>query len=401
MIEAFKAAREFDSMPPRVGPPRRSQTPLPSKPARAASEGKRRRSSRRSPSRRRGRSRDCSLHSNRGVQDSNPLNIKKQREMLDSIIGFARTATKPQGTQFQDVEASLAETFDLAMFARTKVSGDHPILDLRWFPDPALILTLKKDIDLCRRKGSKVPYVSRPRVEHWQPQWLGKGKPEGERDRIVRERMKESATSSTSVCTSSIGFWLAHLATGQIETTHVLAHALFMIRLCDERGHSFAAEYQSRLRNGLQIRIQAGEQVDFGEAISKTNYDLIREVQVEQTFFEEGRARRRRREDDPPPSGGGGRGGGSKGGGRGGGKGDKSAAARAAKASATDSSRHIEKRIICFFYHPAKNLTCSRGDDCRNEHLDTSVPEKLEFFNSAKKRFDEVKLTSKKLSTRE
>ena len=89
--------------------------------------------------------------------------------MLNSVITLAKKATKPQGDQFQDVEASIAETFDLAKFARTKVSGEHSALDLRWFPDPALILTLQKDIDLCRRRGSKVPYVSRSRVEHWQP----------------------------------------------------------------------------------------------------------------------------------------------------------------------------------------------------------------------------------------
>ena len=330
-----------------------------------------------------------------------PLEHQETKEMLDSVVTLTKNATKPQGNQFQDVEAFLAEMFDLAKFARTKVSGEHSALDLRWFPDPAFILTLQKDIDLCRRKGSTVPYVSQARVEHWQPQWLGEGKLEGERDRIVKERKKESAASSTSVCTSSIGFWLAHLATGQIETMHVLAHALFMIKPCDERGHSFAAKYQSRLRICLQVRIQAGEQFDLGESISKINYDFIREVQVEQAFFEEGRARRRRKEEDPPPSGGGGRGGGGRGGGKGGDKGDRAAAARAAKSGAADSSRHIEKRNICFFHHPAKNLTCSRGDDCRNEHLDTSVPEKLERFNNAKKRFDEVKLTSKKLATRE
>ena len=106
----------------------------------------------------------------------------------------------------------------------------------------------------------------------------------------------------------------------------------------------------------------------------------------------------------PPPvaaEGGGGGKGGGRGGGKGGGKGDRSAAARAAKAGATDASRHIEKRNICFYRNPAKNLTCSWGDDCRNEHLDTSVPEKLDRFNSARKRFDEVKLTSKKFTARE
>ena len=127
-------------MPPREAPPGGSRTPPPSEFPRAESEGKRRRSRRRSSSRRG----DCSLHSNRSVRDSDPLNIKKQKEMLESIIGLARNATKPKGSQFQDVEASLAETFDLAEFARTKVSGDRSILDLRWFPDPALILTLNK-----------------------------------------------------------------------------------------------------------------------------------------------------------------------------------------------------------------------------------------------------------------
>ena len=198
--------------------------------------------------------------------------------------------------------------------------------------------------------GSKVPYVSKSRVEHWQPRWLGEGKLDGDRDRFARDRKKESAASSTSVCISSIGFWMAHLAAGQIEVMHVLAHALFMNKLCDERGHTFAARYQSHLRNGFQIRIQAGEQFDLGEAISKINYDLIREVQVEQTFIEEGRIRRRRREDEPPPRG---CGKGERGGGvradRGGGKGElKGAAARAAKSGAADASKHIEKKNICF-----------------------------------------------------
>ena len=198
--------------------------------------------------------------------------------------------------------------------------------------------------------GSKVPYVSKSRVEHWQPRWLGEGKLDGDRDRFARDRKKESAASSTSVCISSIGFWMAHLAAGQIEVMHVLAHAHFMIKLCDERGHTFATKYQSRLRIGFQIRIQAGEQFDLGEAISKINYDLIREVQVEQTFIEEGRIRRRRREDEPPPRG---CGKGERGGGvradRGGGKGElKGAAARAAKSGAADASKHIEKKNICF-----------------------------------------------------
>ena len=322
--------------------------------------------------------------------------------MLDSVITLTKNAAKPKGDQFRDVEASTAETFDLAKFVRTKVTGEHSALDLRWFPDPALILTLQKDIDLCRRRGSKVPYVSRSRVEHWQPQWLGEGRLEGERDRIVRARKQESAASSTSVCTSSIGFWLAHLATGQINTMHVLAHTLFMIKLCDERGHSFAAKYQSRLRNGLQIRIQAGEQFDLGESISKINYDLIREVQVEQTFLEENRSRRRLRGEDPPPSGGGGKG--SRAGGKGdraGGKGDRAVADRASKATPADSAGHVEKGRICFFHNPSKNIICPRGDHCRNEHLDTSKPDKLERFNNAKKKFEEVKNTSKRLTTRE
>ena len=69
--------------------------------------------------------------------------------MLDSVINLTKNAAKPKGDQFQDVGASTAETFDLAKFVRTKVTGEHSALDLRWFPDPALILTLQKDIDLC------------------------------------------------------------------------------------------------------------------------------------------------------------------------------------------------------------------------------------------------------------
>jgi len=391
VVEAFRAARDFDSLPPGKAPPEGPETPRPPDPPRARSGSKRSRSRRRGSSRRR----ECSLRSNRSVRHSDPMNIKKQRDMLESIIGLAKSATKPKGSQFQDLETSLAETFDLAEFSRTMVSGNRSALDLRWFPDPALILALKKDIDLCRRKGSRVPYVSRSRVEHWQPQWLGEGKLDGERDRLVKERKKESATSATSVCASSISFWLAHLAAGQIETMHVLAHALFMIKLCDERGHAFAAKYQSRLRNNFQIRIQAGESFNLGEAISKVNYDLIREVQVEQTFIEEGRAHRRRREEDPPP------GGARKprdGGSSAGPKGDRTPPARAARGASTGAPEHIEKRNICFFHHPAKSLTCTRGDSCRNEHLDTSVAANLDRFNSAKKRFDEMKASSKKLS---
>ena len=395
VFEAFQTARKFDAMPPGDPPPEGERTPPLSGLPRAESGTKRRRSRRRSSSRRRRRSRGCSLHSKGSVHDSDPLNIQKQKEMLESIIGLARNASKPKGSPFQDVEASLSETFDLATFARTRVSGDHSALDLRWFPDPALILTLKKDIDLCRRQGSQVPYVSRSRVEHWQPQWLGEGKLEGERDRLVRERKRESATSATSVCISSIGFWLAHLAAGQIGTMHILAHTLLLIKLCDERGHAFTAKYQSRLRNSLQIRIQAGESFDLGEAISRVNYDLVREVQVDQTFIEE--ARRRRREDDPLPRSGRGP---REGGGSNVSKSDRTTVARAGKGAPTAAPDHVEKKNICFFHHPAKGLICSRGDACRNEHLDTSVPGKLERFNSAKKRFDEMKASSKKLASK-
>ena len=48
-----------------------------------------------------------------------------------------------------------------------------------------------------------------------------------------------------------------------------------------------------------------------------------------------------------------------------------------------------------------RNIICPRGDHCRNEHLDTSKPDKLERFNNAKKRFEEVKNLSKRLSPRE
>jgi len=393
VIEAFRTARKFDAAPPGDPPLEGERTPPLSGFPRAESREKRRRSRRRSSSRRRRRSRSCSLHSKASVHDSDPLNLRKQKEMLESIIGLARNASKPKGSPLHDVEASLAETFDLARFARTRVDSDHSALDLRWFPDPALILTLKKDIDLCRRQGSQVPYVSRSRVELWQPQWLGEGKLEGERDRLVKERKREAAASATSVCISSIGFWLAHLAAGQIGTMHILAHTLLLIKLCDERGHAFTAKYQSRLRNNLQIRIQAGECFDLGEAISKVNYDLVREVQVDQTFIEE--ARRRRREEDPRN----GRGTRDSGGSNVS-KGDKSAATRAGKSATTAAPDHVEKKNICFFHHPAKGLVCSRGDSCRNEHLDTTVPGKLERFNSAKKRFDEIKASSKRLANK-
>ena len=401
VIEAFKFAREFDSMPPRDEPPRQPKTPpTPGAIKPFDSGGKRCRSSGRSSSRRRERLRECSLHSN---QDSDPGNFKEQRDMFNSFIGFAKNATKPQGNQCQDVEASLAERFDLAMFARAKLSGDHSGLDLQWFADPALILTLKKDIDLCRRMGCWVPHVSKTCVESLQPQWLGEGKLEGDRDRIVKDRKKGSPQSSTSVCISSIGFWMANLATGQIEVTHVLAHAFFMIELCDERGHMFAAKYQSRFRNCFQIRIQAGEHFDLGEAVSKINYDFIREVQVEETFTEEDRSRRRRWEDDPPPRGyGKGERGGSGKGDRGGGKADlKGGGTRAPKGSATDTPKHIEKKNICFYHNPVKDIICQRGDDCMNEHLDTALPGNLDRFNGAKKRFDEMKLSSKKHAGKE
>ena len=81
--------------------------------------------------------------------------------MLDSVTGLVQEVRRPRDSHFQDIETSVAEKFDLAGLSRSQVNCDHSRLDIQWFPDPAHIYQLKKDIDHCRRKDSKVPYVTR------------------------------------------------------------------------------------------------------------------------------------------------------------------------------------------------------------------------------------------------
>ena len=165
----------------------------------------------------------------------------------------------------------------------------------------------------------------------------------------------------------------------------VLGHLLLLIRLCDERGTTWAYSYSRSLADSLQARIRDGEQFSLDAVIVQEDLDIMRRL------YADADARRQRREHPGP------------GGPKGGGKGPERKRPGAAAAPSPDDAAAAtpapppgeRRRGVCFLHDPASGATCPKKD-CPHEHRDTKKQELAERFKRAKAAHEKAKASRAK-----
>ena len=280
-------------------------------------------------------------------------------------------------------DADENDRFDLGSFKGKSLRGTAGLIDSHWFGDLTRLRRLEKDA--AHRKDG-VPYLAFSPAEEWPPLWVGHTLSADARAEALKSRKKGPAASAALFLANSSCFWLSHAAAGLVSIQGVLGHLLLLIRLCDERGTTWAHSYSRALADSLQARIRDGEQFSLDAAIVQEDLDIMRRL------YADADARRLRRETPGP------------GGPKGGGKGSERRRPGAPAAPSADDAAAAapapppgeRRRGVCFLHDPASGASCPKKKDCPHEHLDTKQTELAERFKRAKAAHEKAKASRAK-----
>ena len=287
--------------------------------------------------------------SKRRNDDSPDVRRKRKKKRHHSNSSSSSSSSERERIRADDATAIIEQS-------------DFKVFGLESFPRAKLVNAVVKH--RLKNGEERHAYLSTLPIEDWVPSYVGFGKSSTQQKKLLKDRQTSSYMSADQVIAHATSFWITHGLNDSVKVGSVIRFVMIITKLCNDKGSRHATQYFRCLIQHIKEQVLKSS-VKIKEFDSYIN-TMIPEAETScNILMQNSQGTRLYKKEEPsnPTAG--------------------TPPVPAVRPNNDDKDRHRPKdtsKRICRFHHPAHGMTCRRGKDCPDRHVNTSTRQGLKDY---------------------
>jgi hypothetical protein len=256
----------------------------------------------------------------------------------------------------------------------------YPYMPSNWFVSTKMLTSLDKlHRSACEKKPHcRHPFLGNTGLENWIPEWVGSDLGVSAKLSLVKQWKNGFSRNPLQFLSTTWSFWASHAAVGIVSFEAVMLHIQLLLRMLIDQSNEYVVHYERRLIAEIEDRIRASEDFSLTDLLTRVDSEIRHDMDINyrRTVQPAGQRAERPKKSELGQQ-----------------EQPRREVTMKAETKGAGKGRH---KPICFQHDTSSGLSCERGANCRNEHLDTSKEDEKRRFQAAFTRVEEMKKSGPK-----